>query len=139
MEEYIMENKRVGAVFIIAILLVFPSVISIGTYNDSPITVNIPDALSASKIKINVINSGPEEITNIAIFGEIQKIVGLVIIGDIFTNSIASLPSGETEVLQTQRQFGIGLMNYNVSASWDNCTVYYDRLYLISGILIFPI
>ena len=55
------------------------------------------------------------------------------------SESIASISPGETITLQTQLQFGIELMNYNVSASWGNCTVYYDRNYLLIGILIIPL
>ena len=71
--------------------------------------------------------------------GEIQPTLGVVIIGDMFTAPIPSISPGETITLQTQLQFGIGLMNYNVSASWGNCTVEYDRNYLLIGILIIPL
>jgi len=135
-----MKKKRVIAGFILAFLMVIPSVISIETYNEpGEVTIKIPDAISSPEIIIEFGNEGTEPVSDIAVFGEIQKILGVVIIGDVFSASISSISPGETVTLQTQLQFGIGLMNYNVSVSWGNCTVEYDRNYLLIGILIIPL
>ena len=135
-----MKKKSVSAVIIIALLMLIPSVISIETYDEPKnVTIVIPDAISSPSLKINISNTGAEDVADISIMGEIQPILGVVIIGDMFTASIASISPGETVTLQTQLQFGIGLMNYNVSASWGNCTVEYDRNYLLIGILIIPL
>ncbi len=135
-----MKKKSVSAVIIIALLVVFPSVISIETYDEPKnVTIQIPDAISAPSMKIEIGNTGAEDVADIAVMGEIQPMLGVVIIGDMFTASISSISPGETVTLQTQLQFGIGLMNYNVSASWGNCTVEHERNYLLIGILIIPL
>ena len=149
-----MKKKSVSAVIIIALLMMMPLVIS-PVADDTPYNISIrktvklkkqlevithiPPTPRAFSILIEFVNNGTVPVTDISVFGEIQKIVGVVIIGDIFTASIASILPGERVTLQTQMQFGIGLMNYNVSASSGPYTISYDRNYLLIGVLIIPL
>jgi len=135
-----MKKNIISVVIIITLLMLIPLAISIKT-DDPPenVTINIPDAVIASQILIEFVNTGAEIITDIAVMGEFQPIFGIVILGDMYTGSIPSISPGETITLKIPMQFGIGLIKYIASASWGDQTVETERNYILIGFLIFTL